>query len=80
VILALLLHGIGGEVDHTDVVALDKGGTLKEAVELLEELAQPGGLYHVVGHNAVLGLRAGAEDDGPPLGGQETRLAPNNTT
>jgi hypothetical protein len=38
-------------------------------VELVEELAHPGGLRHIVGHNAVLGLCAGARDDGLPLGG-----------
>jgi hypothetical protein len=33
---ALMLHEIGGEeVDHVDIVAIDKGGALKEAVELV---------------------------------------------
>jgi hypothetical protein len=32
----LVLHGIGGEVDHTDVVAVDEGGARKGAMELLE--------------------------------------------
>jgi hypothetical protein len=38
---ALMLHEIGGEVDGADVVALDEGGVLKGAVELVEELAHP---------------------------------------
>jgi hypothetical protein len=38
-------------------------------VELVEELAQPGGLCHAVGHSTVLGLSAGARDDGLTLGG-----------
>jgi hypothetical protein len=33
---ALVLHGIDGEVDGADVVAVDKGGALKGAVELVE--------------------------------------------
>jgi hypothetical protein len=66
---ALMLHRIGGEVDGTDVVAVDEGGALKGAVELVEELAHPGGLRHAVGHSAVLGLGVGAIDDGLPLGG-----------
>jgi hypothetical protein len=66
---ALMLHGIGGEVDGVDVVAVDEGGALKGAVELVEELTHPGGLCHAVGHNAVLDLCAGAGDDGLPLGG-----------
>jgi hypothetical protein len=65
---ALMLHRIGGEVDGADVVAVDEGGTLEWAVELVEELAQPGGLRHTVGYGAVLSLCAGAGDDGLPLG------------
>ena len=33
---ALMLHGIGGEVDRTDVVAVDEGGVLEGTVELVE--------------------------------------------
>jgi hypothetical protein len=66
---ALMLNGIGGEVDGVDVVAVDEGGALEGAVELVEELAHLGGLRHAVGHIAVLGLVAGAGDDGLPLGG-----------
>jgi hypothetical protein len=64
-----MLHGVGGEVDRTDVVAVDESGALKRTVELVEELAQPGGLCHTVGHGTVLGLSAGARDNGLPLGG-----------
>jgi hypothetical protein len=39
-----MLHGIGGEVDRVDVVAVEEGGALKAAVELVEELAHPRGL------------------------------------
>jgi hypothetical protein len=69
VLCALVLHGIGGEVDHADVVAVDEGGALEGAVELVVELVEPGGLDHVVGHDAVLGLSAGARDDGLSLCG-----------
>jgi hypothetical protein len=69
VLLALMLHGIGGEVDRTDVVAVDEGGALKGTMELVEELSQLGGLCHTVGHGAVLGLSAGARDDRLPFGG-----------
>jgi hypothetical protein len=41
---------------------------LDGAVELVEKLAQPGGLCHAVSHNALLGLCAGAGDDGLSLG------------
>jgi hypothetical protein len=63
-----MLHVIDGEVDGADIVAVDEGGTLEWAVELVEELAQPGGLRHTVGYGAVLSLCAGAGDDGLPLG------------
>jgi hypothetical protein len=66
---ALMLYGVGGEVDGADIVAVDKGGALKGAVELVEELAHPRCLGHAVSHNAVLGLNAGAGDDGLALGG-----------
>jgi hypothetical protein len=66
---ALMLHGIGGEVDGIDVVVVDEGGTLEWAVELVVELAHPRGLRHSVGHGVVLSLCAGAGDDGLPLGG-----------
>jgi hypothetical protein len=69
VLRALMLHGIGGEVDCTDVVAVDEGGALEGTVELVEELSQPGSLCHAIGHGAVLGLSTGARDDGLPLGG-----------
>jgi hypothetical protein len=38
VLHALMLHGIGAEVDRADVVAVDEGGALKRAVKLLEKL------------------------------------------
>jgi hypothetical protein len=38
-------------------------------MELVEELSQPGGLCHAVGHGAILGLSAGARDDRLPFGG-----------
>jgi hypothetical protein len=64
-----MLHGIGGEVDCADVVVIDEGGAPEGTMELVEELSQPGGLCHAVGHNVVLGLSTGARDDGLPLGG-----------
>jgi hypothetical protein len=68
VLRALMLHKIGGEVDHVDVVTVDEGRTHEGAVELLEKLAELGGLNHV-GHCTVLGPSAGARNDGLPLRG-----------
>jgi hypothetical protein len=80
VLRTLMLHEIGGQVNRTDVVAVDECGALEGAVELLEKLAQLGGLCDVVGHHAILGLYAGVRDDVCRLAAQETRLAPRNTT
>jgi hypothetical protein len=63
VLRALMLHKVDGEVDHTDVVAVDEGGALEGVVELLKKLTELRGLGHAVGHNAVLGLSAGAGYD-----------------
>jgi hypothetical protein len=80
VLRALMLHGIGGEVDRADVVAVDEGGALKVAMEFVEQLAQPGGLCHAIGHDAVLGLYTGARDDGLPLGGPGDEVGAKNMT
>jgi hypothetical protein len=46
---SLVLHGVGGEVDGTDVVAVDKGAPEKGVMELDQELAEPRGLCHAIG-------------------------------
>jgi hypothetical protein len=60
---ALVLDGVGGEVDGADVVAEDQGARCQRTVELLEQLTEPGRLSHAVCHGAVLGLDARAGDD-----------------
>jgi hypothetical protein len=50
VLRALMLHGIGGEVDHSDIFAIDEGGALEGVLELLKKLSEPGGLGNAVGH------------------------------
>jgi hypothetical protein len=60
---ALVLDGVGGEVDGADVVAEDQGARGQWTVELLEQLTEPGRLSHAVGHGSIIGLGAGAGDD-----------------
>lgn len=36
VLHALVLHEIGGVVDHADVIAIDEGGARERAMKLLE--------------------------------------------
>jgi hypothetical protein len=55
----LVLNGIGGEVDGTDIIT----------VELLEELLEPTSFGHAIGHDAILSLGARSGDDVLPLGG-----------
>jgi hypothetical protein len=67
VLRALMLQGIGGEVDRVDVVAIDESGALEGAVKLMKKLTKPGSLGHAIGHTVILGLSAGVGDDGLPL-------------
>jgi hypothetical protein len=65
---ALMLDGVGGEVHDTDVVAVDESAARWRSMELMQELAQPGGLSHTIGDCTVLGFGVGAGDDSLPLG------------
>jgi hypothetical protein len=56
----LVLHGVGGEVDRADVVAVDERAPGEGAVKLGQELAEPSGLGHAVGNGTVLRLGTGA--------------------
>jgi hypothetical protein len=79
---ALVLNGVGGEVDGTDIVAIDQSGPRQGAVQLHKQLSKPTCLCHVVGHDAVLCLSARTGDDALTLQGpgdevviQEHRVA-----
>jgi hypothetical protein len=52
----LVLHGLGGEVDRTDIVAVDERAPGERAAKLSQELVEPGGLGHAVGNGTVLRL------------------------
>jgi hypothetical protein len=60
---ALVLHGVGGEVDGADVVAVDQSGPRQGAVQLHKQLTKPTRLCHAVGHGTVLRLSARTRDD-----------------
>jgi hypothetical protein len=59
----LMLNRVGGEVHGADIVTVDESAPRRQTLELMKQLAQPGGLSHVVGNGAVLGFRAGPRDD-----------------
>jgi hypothetical protein len=73
---ALMLNGVGGEVHGADIVAVDKGAPRRRGLELVEQLSQLSGLSHAVGNDMILGLSAGAGDDGLPLGRPGNQVVP----
>jgi hypothetical protein len=46
----LMLNGVGGEVYNVDVVAIDNNAPRRWTLDLMEQLAQPSGLSHIVVH------------------------------
>jgi hypothetical protein len=73
---ALILNGVGGEVHDGDIIAVDKCALRRRGLELVEQLTQPGGLSHAVDNDTILGLSAGAEDDGLPLSRPGNQVVP----
>jgi hypothetical protein len=73
---ALMLNGVGGEVHDADVVTVDKSVARWRSLELMQELAQPGGLSHTIGDDMVLDFGTGAGDDNLPLGGPGDQVVP----
>jgi hypothetical protein len=73
---ALMLNGVGGEVHSADVVTVDESAAQCQSLELMQELAQPGGLSHTIGYGTVLSFGAGAGDDNLPLGRPGDQVVP----
>jgi hypothetical protein len=73
---ALMLNGVGGEVHGADVVAVDESVPRRRTLELMEQLAQPGGLSHAVGDGVVLGFRAEPRNDRLSLGRPGHQVVP----
>jgi hypothetical protein len=46
----LMLNGVGGEVYNVDVVAIDNNAPRRRTLDLMEQLAQPSDLSHIVVH------------------------------
>jgi hypothetical protein len=51
----LMLDGVGGEVDHIDVVTVDQSGPRQGVMQLLKKLKEPACLHHA-GHDTILRL------------------------
>jgi hypothetical protein len=74
---ALMLNGVGGEVHGADVVVVDESAARWQSLELMQELAQSGGLSHTIGDDTVLGFGAGAGDNSLPLGRPGDQVVPD---
>jgi nucleoside-triphosphatase THEP1 len=59
----LMLDGVGGEVGHADVVIVDQGGPLREAVQLHKQLMKAACLRHAIGHDMIFHLNTRMRDD-----------------
>jgi hypothetical protein len=53
---ALVLDWVGGEVNGTDVVTINNGGTAERAAKLTKQLSQPTGFSDAICHASILGL------------------------
>jgi hypothetical protein len=73
---ALMLNGVGEEVHGTDVVTVDESAARWRSLELMQELAQLGGLSHTISDDTVLGFDAGVGDDSLPLGRPGDQVVP----
>lgn len=65
---ALVLDGVGGEVDSTDVVTIDNCGAPKRAAKFLQKMAQPAGLSDSICNGAIFSLCTGPGHCGLALG------------
>lgn len=70
---ALVLDGVDGEVDDTDVVVVDKRTPSEGAVKLLEELAQPARFRHSISNTS---RSTGVRDNRLTLGGPRDEVVP----
>jgi hypothetical protein len=73
---ALMLNGVGGEVHDVDIVAVDKCAPRRRGLKLVEQLTQPSGLSHTICNGTILGLSAGAGDDGMTLAQLGNQVVP----
>jgi hypothetical protein len=65
----LVLNGVDGEVDSADVIAVDESALRQKSMELREELPEPTGFSHAIGHGMILSLGTRAGDNVLTLGG-----------
>ena len=57
---AMMMNGVGREIDCRDMVIVDNGGLRDVKEQLLEKLPKPRALGDDIGHNTILSLNTGA--------------------
>jgi hypothetical protein len=75
---ALMLNGVEGHVDSTDVVAIHESSATERGMKFQEELAQPCGFDNSIRHTSILSFSTRPRDDVLMLGRPEIRLSPRN--
>jgi hypothetical protein len=71
------LHMLGTVMlNRVDIIAVDEGAPRRQGLELMEQLTQSGGLSHAIDNSTILGLSAGAGDDGLWLGQPGNQVVP----
>ena len=74
-----MLDEVGGEIHGADVVAVDERALGEWAVELRQELSEPGRLCHAIVTARYSASALERETTGCCLDDQETRLPPRKT-
>jgi hypothetical protein len=72
----LMLNEVGEEVHDANVIIVDESAVRWQSLELMQELAQPGGFSHTIGDGMVLDFGVGAGDDSLPLGRLGDQVVP----
>ena len=72
----LMLHRIAREVNSTDVITIDQGGTMRRVAKLGKQLAEPSSFSNTICHITILGLCTRPGDCLLMLGGPGHQIVP----
>ena len=76
VLRALMLDRIGGEVDSTDVVTIDQGGSAERTAKLLQKLSQPASFSYPICNSPIFSFCTGPRHCRPMLGRPGDKIVP----
>jgi hypothetical protein len=66
---AMVMNGVGGHVDSTDIITIDDCRRRDGCMEFLEQLTKPTGLSHSVHNCTILNLHTRTRDRSLSFGG-----------